>query len=179
MVGAGRRVLAAWAARRRTGCRSAGSAGAGQGGERRAGGDIDNTFLLKIVQSPTVFILEEYALSAARSKLLQKSGAQIILEEEKKSALKKVSPLFGVVTVLCTAPDRKEKWLTLQRALAEESAEALIGMWYWKLRDLIKKDPRKKAQYLMLYKNIIKAHATAWLENIPLALLLEKIVLQK
>lgn len=142
-------------------------------------GELDASFVAKLVESPTVFILEEHSISTPHKKVLTKAGAEVLLSEEKTIPPKKVSPLFRAVEILVTSSDRKQKWLTLQEVLKTESAEALIGIWYWKLRDSIQKDAKKKNIYLAMYTELISLHARAWVENIPLGLLLEKMVLQK
>lgn len=140
--------------------------------------DVDSAFIVSLVESPTVFVLEEHALSATDKKRFEKEGALVSMLPFQKKTAPPTSALFSVVTTLTLSSDRKEKWMVLQRALTEESAEALIGMWYWKLRDVIQKNPKERTRLRTLYRTLIDRHAHAWMHQIPLALVLEKIVLE-
>lgn len=141
--------------------------------------ELEAKLFLQLVQSPTIFLFEELVISAPHLRELKKAGATVLLNDEKKVGVKKVSPLFGAVTILCTSTDRRQVWLCLQEIFTTESPEALLGMMYWKLRDLITKDKRKQSQYKKFYQELLAAHAQAWQKNIPLSLQIEKVLLEK
>ncbi len=132
-------------------------------------------FMTTLVASPTIFVFEEQVLPAATVTLLKKSGA-LIYATPKQKVLKKEADIF-VVTKALTATDKKSRWLIYRAALSEHPAEALIGIMYWKLKDLIVKDPTHKG-YRDLYTRLITAHARAWQSGTPLEVAIEKVLLQ-
>jgi hypothetical protein len=54
--------------------------------------------------------------------------------------------------------------------------EAILGILYWKLRDLITKG-RNAVQYQEQYRALLSAHAKAWEQGVPIALAIEKVIL--
>ena len=143
-------------------------------------GKWESAVLPKLVASPTLFILQEMSMKVTDKKLFEKAGAKILLHDEGKELKeKKFSPVFNIASVICTAPDKKSRWLALTEGLQTESAEALIGIIYWKLRQLIASDAKKTSDYKKLYQAFMSAHSDAWQKGTVLALGMEKVILQK
>ncbi len=51
----------------------------------------------------------------------------------------KKESLFAV-TSLITLPNKKDRWLAYQKAVAQYPIEAILGMLYWKVRDMVMKE---------------------------------------
>jgi hypothetical protein len=136
---------------------------------------LNTPFLKKLLASPTVFIFEEMALSTPTLSLFKKTGAILHLEK-KAPAVKKEGDIFAVTKAL-TASDKKSRWLAYRTAIAEHPIEAIVGILYWKIRDLANKSPSKKEEYLSLYGRLLAAHAKAWESGVPLELMIEKVLL--
>lgn len=128
-----------------------------------------------LVASPTVFVFEEQGLPASVVTALKKAGA-VIYASPKKNLPKKESDIFAVTKAL-TASDKKTRWLVYRAALTEHPIEALLGIMYWKLKDLIAKDSTHSG-YRDLYTRLITAHARAWQSGAPLEVAIEKVLLQ-
>lgn len=138
--------------------------------------NISETFLKKLLSSPTVFIFEEMFLGKPLVNLFKKCGSVICLEE-KKPALKKRENNFSSITQILTAIDKKSRWLLYQKALREEPIEAIVGILYWKARELASRKGMGQNKYRKLYQDLISAHARAWQKKVPLELMIEKVIL--
>lgn len=126
-----------------------------------------------LAASPTLFILWERTLTAPEKKILEKGGANIILPKS-ESVRAPQKNLFMDVAALCTITNKKDRWLAYQAIISDERPEAIIGIMYWKLRDLIQK---KGAAYRQFYDALITAHAQAWIDGTPLEYAIEKVLL--
>jgi hypothetical protein len=137
--------------------------------------DLTPILLKKLLASPTIFLFEELALSKPFITSLKKQGVDVHLEEKTKMPAEK-NNLFGV-TSLVTMQNKKDRWLAYQKAIADYPVEAILGMLYWKVRDMVLKEKDPKGQYHTLYTALLEAHTTAWQEGTPLALAIEKTLL--
>ena len=138
---------------------------------------LTKEFLKKVISSPTVFILEEKSLPAALVKLVEKEGGFVHQTKgEKKVA--KISTIFNVADALILQ-SKKERWLAYQKARGEHSAEAIVGILYWKLRQLVEGTRADSSRYKEMYRNLIQAHKTAWQKGFPLELAIEKVILER
>ena len=136
--------------------------------------DMTAVFAKRLAASPTVFIFEEFALPAPVLTTLKKYGAVVHTHTAPKAA--KTGPdLFALASAIIT-PNKKDAWMNYQRAVAVQPIEALLGIMYWKVRDMMIKT--KKEEYKILYENLLRAHAKAWQTNTPLELMIEKVLLQ-
>ncbi len=136
-----------------------------------AGEEMASTLIKTLVASPTLFVFEELALPATVVTSLKKLGAVVHqASKEKKTAA--TDDIF-VVTKALTATDKKSRWLIYRAALETHAIEAIMGVLYWKVRELTLKDKK----YAALYRALITAHATAWQKGIPLELAIEKVLL--
>lgn len=136
---------------------------------------LTTELIKKLLASPTIFIFEEFALPAPLVTTLKKQGVVIHIDQKVKG-IKKEGDIFAVMKVF-TAPDKKTRWMIYRQALVLHPIEALIGIMYWKVKDLVHKNPKDKAQYQKLYTSLLRAHATAWSTGAPLELLIEKVIL--
>lgn len=131
-------------------------------------------FAKRLAASPTVFIFEEFSLPAPALTLLKKHGA--IVHAQSASKIGKKGPdLFALASAII-APNKKDAWINYQAAIALQPIEALLGIMYWKVRDMMIKT--KKEEYKTLYENLLRAHTKAWQTNTPLELMIEKVLLQ-
>jgi len=137
--------------------------------------DLTPTLLKKLMASPTIFLFEELALSKPFITSLKKQGVEVHVEEKIKSSVEK-NNLFGVTT-LVTMQNKKDRWLAYQDAITQYPVEAILGMLYWKVRDMVLKEKDPKGQYHSLYTALLEAHSTAWQEGTPLTLAIEKVIL--
>lgn len=134
----------------------------------------------KIIASPTVFVFEDFALPAPIVTSFKKHGAIIYHEDKKAVQGNKVGkPDIFAVTAALTAANKKDRWLVYQSALEDHAVEAVIGILYWKVRDLIQKEKNQavKKEWQQLYVKLMEAHATAWQKGVPLSLMIEKVLL--
>lgn len=136
--------------------------------------EMTAVFAQRLVASPTVFLFEEFALPATALAQLKKHGALVHSHTEPKT-LKKGVDLFALASAIIT-PNKKDAWMNYQKAIALQPIEALLGIMYWKVRDMMIKT--KKEEYKTLYENLLRAHARAWQTNTPLELMIEKVLLQ-
>jgi hypothetical protein len=136
---------------------------------------VTTIFLKKLLASPTIFLFEELALSPAIIALFKKTGA-VVHVETKAPTLKKEGDIF-LVTKALTNPDKKSRWIAYRTALVDHPVEAIIGILYWKVRELATKNAVDKEKYLALYKKLLTAHARAWETGAPLELMIEKVLL--
>jgi hypothetical protein len=140
-------------------------------------GDVlTKQLLATLIASPSIFLFEEKALSAAIIKTLEKEGGIVHQFKEVKNQTKQ-STIFEVTNAL-TAPNKKERWLAYQKAIQEHAAEALIGILYWKLRQLIEKSGSNTAHYKAVYKSLMDAHKQSWKRGTPLEMAIEKVILE-
>lgn len=136
---------------------------------------LTSTFIKILMASPTTFVFEEFVLPTPVLTSLKKAGA-VVHTAPKEKAAKKEGDIFAVTRAL-TAPDKKSRWLIYRAALTEHPIEALIGIMYWKLKDMISKDV-SSTTHRDLYTRLIEAHAHAWQSGTPLELAIEKVLLQ-
>lgn len=136
---------------------------------------VAGAFLQKLLASPTVFIFEEIELPSPVVTVFKKVGAVVHVQEKTKSS-KKEADIFAVTNAL-TASDKKKRWMAYRDALALHPVEAIMGILYWKVRDMATKMPREKEKYLVLYRALLDAHARAWEQGTPLELVIEKVIL--
>lgn len=94
-------------------------------------------FAPRLVQSVnTVFVIER-ELTKDIIKSFEKSGATIILCDEPKEAKKKEFNIFSITNAF-SAKDKKGTWLLYREAiLHEEAPEAIIGILFWAIKDMI------------------------------------------
>jgi hypothetical protein len=131
----------------------------------------------KLLASPTIFILEELSLSKPFITSLKKQGVEVHEPSSAKATGGKIkNNLFGV-TSLVTITSKKDRWLAYQKAIAEYPIEAILGMLYWKVRDLVLKEKNTDGIYHTLYTALLAAHAAAWQDGTPLELAIEKTLL--
>lgn len=136
------------------------------------GEDAIATPLLKqLIASPTVFVFEEMQVPTSIVTAFKKAGA-VVHSAEKKSAAKKEGDIFAITKAL-TAPDKKSRWLAYRAALIDNSIEGVIGILYWKAKELVASNKK----YHALYRALIQAHARAWEQGTPLELEIEKVIL--
>lgn len=136
---------------------------------------VTGAFLQKLLASPTMFVFEEIDVPAPLVTIFKKAGAVVHTQEKLKST-KKESDIFAVTSAL-TAPDKKKRWMAYRDALAHHPVEAIMGILYWKVRDMATKMPREKEKHLALYRALLEAHARAWESGTPLELVIEKVIL--
>ncbi len=137
--------------------------------------DLTPVLLKKLMASPTIFVFEELALSKPFITSLKKQGVEVHTAEVQKVPAAK-NNLFGV-TNLVTMTSKKDRWMAYQSAIAQYPIEAILGMLYWKVRDMVLKEKDANGQYHTLYTKLLEAHALAWQEGTPLALAIEKTLL--
>ncbi len=136
--------------------------------------DMTAGFAKRLAASPTVFLFEELTLPAPVVTMLKKHGA-LVHSQAAPKATQKGNDLFALASAIITT-NKKDAWMNFQTALAREPVEALLGIMYWKVRDLMIKT--KKEEYKTLYEQLLRAHAKAWQTNTPLELMIEKVLLQ-
>ncbi|MBY0328775.1 hypothetical protein K2Q02_01640 [Patescibacteria group bacterium] len=137
--------------------------------------DLDVLFAKKLAASPTVFLFEEFVLPASTITTLKKYGAVVHTQPASKST-KKGNDMFALASSIIT-PNKKDSWMNFQHALTLQPVEALLGIMYWKVRDMMLKNPRTKEEYKNLYASLLQAHAKAWQTGTPLELMIEKVLL--
>ncbi len=138
--------------------------------------EINTEILKNLIASPTLFIFEEISLPKPVIKALEKEGALVVSQKEEKKPAKP-STIFNVTNAL-TAQNKKDRWLAYQSSREEHSAEALIGILYWKLRQLIDKNTSEKESFKKLYMAFMTAHKDSWQKGLPLDLAIEKVILE-
>ena len=137
--------------------------------------DLSTNLLKTLLSSPTLFIFEEIALPKSVIKLLEKEGA-IVYEQTEERKTPTPNTIFSVTHDL-TAPHKKDRRLAYQASRQEHSAEALIGILYWKLRQLVESGSNKK-HFLDLYKALMLAQKDSWQKGFELDLAIEKVILE-
>lgn len=137
-------------------------------------GEMLATPLVKtLLASPTVFIFEEFAVPASVVTSFKKAGAIVHVGE--KVVKQKVTDDIFAATKAITAVDKKSRWLSYRAALETHPIEAIMGVLYWKAKEL----SLKNKSYLALYRALLVAHARAWKEGTPLDLAIEKVILMQ
>lgn len=136
---------------------------------------LTGMFLQKLLASPTMFVFEEIAVPSPIVTSFKKAGA-IVHTQEKANNTKKESDIFAVISAI-TALDKKKRWMAYRDALTAHPVEAIMGILYWKVRDMANKMPKEKEKYLSLYRRLLNAHARAWETGTPLELVVEKVIL--
>ena len=138
--------------------------------------DLVNDLIKKMIASPTSFVFEEMSLSKSFVTTIKKLGA-VVVQSEITKTVKKDNDIFAVTKAL-TAKDKKSRWLAYESALRDNSIEAIIGILYWKVKDMISKSSgQEKESYKNLYRELLGAHAKAWQSGAPLDVLIEKVIL--
>ncbi len=138
--------------------------------------DLSPVLMRKLMASPTIFIFEELSLSKPFITSLKKQGVEVHLDDVQKKPAADKGNLFGV-TSLITVQNKKDRWLAYNKAIEQYPIEAILGMFYWKVRDMALKEKDINGQYHTLYTKMLEAHASAWREGTPLALAIEKVLL--
>jgi hypothetical protein len=136
---------------------------------------ITTDLLKKLASSPTIFLFEEMVTPASIVTLFKKSGGLLHIDD-KKPVVKKDSNIFSVTNII-TNKDKKTRWLAYQKAISEYEIEAIVGILYWKIKDLISKSKNDKEYFQNLYTKMLMAHKDAWQRNVPLELTIEKVLL--
>ncbi len=141
-----------------------------------SGENISSELASKLIASPTIFLLEEFSVPAPFVTTLKKKGA--IVHIDKTSTTKQSKSDIFAATKILTAANKKDRWLAYQQVLEEHPIEAILGILYWKVRDLLQtsSDKQKWKEY---YQSLLLAHAHAWQTGAPLALVIEKVILTK
>lgn len=150
-----------------------GSTKAKETGSSVKSADLPLDTLKKLAASPVPFVLREVALTAPQKKILERAGATIAITDGTPARAPQKN-LFMDVAALCTTTNKKDRWLAYHAIIADERPEAIIGIMYWKLRDLVQK---KGVVYKNFYDALITAHSQAWIQGTPLALAIEKVLL--
>ncbi len=132
----------------------------------------------EFVQSPHTFIFEEEKLLKKPTDMLAKAGAKV----EVHTAAKKAESfnMFGLATIFGTR-DKKRLWIELQKAARAEAApEALAGMMYWKVRDMLAKGSTKysKDELKSISRELVALYHDSHRGAGDLELLLERFVLR-
>lgn len=138
---------------------------------------LEPSFVRQLLASPTLFIFEEIELPAPLVTVFKKQGV-VIHAQEKTKTIKKEADIF-VVTGALMASDKKKRWMIYRDALTQHPIEAIMGILYWKVRDMALKNPKEKAVHLKLYRELLNAHARAWESGTPLELEIEKVLLMQ
>ncbi|MES2224812.1 MAG: hypothetical protein V4478_02375 [Patescibacteria group bacterium] len=136
--------------------------------------ELSAALIKKLIASPTVFLLEELSLSKPFITSIKKQGAIVHVQEPAKKAEKE--SLFNQVSFV-TIASKKDRWLAYQAVLAKYPIEAVLGLLYWKVRDVALKERDPDGQYHVLYAALLEAHAAAWQQGTPLSLAIEKVLL--
>jgi hypothetical protein len=132
------------------------------------------TFAKKLAASPTIFVFEEIVVPGAVLTAMKKHGAIVHDEAVKKTAAPRAD-MFASTAAL-TAPNKKDRWLAYQSAIGQHAIEAILGILYWKVRDLMLKG-KDREKWEAIYRSMIDAHARAWQTGSPLTLAIEKVIL--
>jgi hypothetical protein len=138
--------------------------------------ELTPLLIKKLLSSPTIFILEEITLPKPFITSLKKAGVEVHTSTENPAQQAVKNNLFAV-TALVTMANKKDRWLAYQQAIAQYPIEAILGMLYWKVRDMVLKEKNADGPYHVLYTKLLEAHATAWQQGTPLALAIEKVLL--
>src|SRR6185437_1731442 len=91
-----------------------------------------------LAESPNMFVFEEEKLLKAPTTVLEKAGAEIVIEKHPSTSSGQARGFdpFGLTFALA-AKDRKKLWLALTQAFkAGEKAEAVAGLLVWTARQM-------------------------------------------
>lgn len=138
--------------------------------------EVTKEILQSLVKSSTIFLLEERIVPMAFIKMIEKEGGIVHQFKTHKQEIKN-SDIFSVTGVI-TSISKKDRWLIYRNALENNPPEALIGILYWKLKDLISKPSSKNFYFKGIYRKLMHAHKNAWQNGFPLELAIEKVILQ-
>jgi hypothetical protein len=140
--------------------------------------ELTPALIKKLLASPTIFIFEELSLSKPFATSLKKMGVDVHVPDfaEASTGKGRKDNLFGV-TSLIAMQNKKDRWLAYQQAIAQYPIEAILGMLYWKVRDMALKERSDAGPYHVLYTKMLEAHSTAWQQGTPLTLAIEKALL--
>ncbi len=141
-----------------------------------SGENISTELVSKLIASPTFFLLEEFSLPAPLVTTLKKKGA--IVHLDKTPTPKQIKSDIFAATKILTATNKKDRWLAYQYSIGEHPIEAILGILYWKVRDLLQTSSDKK-KWQEYYQALLMAHAQAWQTGAPLTLAIEKVILTK
>lgn len=133
--------------------------------------------ILTLVLSPTIFILEEMAMNAPIKKQFEKQGAHLHEIKEIKKASAGANTIFSVTNAI-TAQNKKDRWMAYQASVKDHAPEALIGILFWKLRQLLDTPSKQTEYYRTLYGALMDAQRRAWQRGFPLSLAIEKVLLE-
>lgn len=140
------------------------------------GDQIRKELLGILVNSPTLFVLEERFVATPTLKILEKSGAIVTKDKPIKPESKQAN-IFNVTNAI-TSSSKKDRWLSYRKALEEHSVESIMGVLYWKLKSLIETSPKKKV-FQDIYTAFMQAHKQSWQKGFPLELAIEKAILEQ
>jgi len=138
---------------------------------------LETSLLKRLLASPTVFMFEEIEVPVSVVNAFKKAGA-VVHTQEKIKRIQTQHDIFAVTDAI-TAADKKKRWFAYRDALSHHAIEAIVGILYWKVRDLSMKVPSEKKRYVKLYRDLLSAHARAWESGAPLELMIEKVVLSQ
>lgn len=138
--------------------------------------DMTALYVKKLIASPTVFIFEELLLPTPLLTTFKKYGAVVLAQSAEKKISKGVD-MFALASSIVT-PNKKDAWMNFQNAITQQPIEGLLGILYWKVREVMLKNPHTKQHYKTLYTKLLQAQARAWQTNTPLALMVEKVLLE-
>lgn len=138
---------------------------------------VNTETILTLVTSPTIFILEEMAMTAPVKKQFEKHGAHLHEIKESKKTVSGGSTIFSVTHAI-TALNKKDRWMAYQESVKDHAPEALIGILFWKLRQLLDTPSKQTKQYQTLYSALMDAQRRAWQRGFPLSLAIEKVLLE-
>jgi hypothetical protein len=132
-----------------------------------------------LAESPNTFIFEEEKLLKGPTTVLEKSGAEIVIEKRPAAAAARGFDPFGL-TFAFAARDRKKLWLGLMQAFkAGEKAEAVAGLLNWKLRqELERATGTKREQLINLSRQLVYMYHDSHRGAGDLELLLERFALR-
>jgi DNA polymerase III delta subunit len=136
-----------------------------------------------LAASPNLFIFEEEKLLKAPTVVLEKAGAEIVVEKRPSTSSAQAQrggfDPFGL-TFAFAARDRKKLWLGLMQAFkAGEKAEAVAGLLTWKVRQELERATGKKREDLVrLSRQLVYMYHDSHRGAGDLELLLERFALR-
>ena len=139
--------------------------------------EVTKEILKSLVESPTIFLLEEKNITNSILKLIEKEGGLVSNFKTIKKTEQK-SNIFSVTNAI-TSTSKKERWLSYRKALEDHPVEAILGILYWKLRDTISKPSNKNKYFKDFYTSLMHAHKNAWQSGFDLELAIEKTILSQ
>jgi DNA polymerase III delta subunit len=131
-----------------------------------------------LAESPNTFIFEEEKLLKGPTTILEKAGAEIVVEKKSAAAARGFDP-FGLTNSFA-ARDRKKLWLGLMQAFKSgEKAEAVAGLLNWKVRqELERATGQKREQLIKLSRELVYMYHDSHRGAGDLELLLERFALR-